>query len=101
VSFGNFGAAGKAVERTAATSAKVLAPYLMAARRVTRSGRSNRLVVILKILHRGMTGEVTNATRQVSRGRQMPYQIRPGSRVVTSWTSQVLPSGSLKEKNDP
>jgi hypothetical protein len=30
-----------------------------------------------------------------------PYQTRPGSRVVTSWTSQVLPSGSLKEKNDP
>jgi hypothetical protein len=27
--------------------------------------------------------------------------IRPGSRVVTSWTSQVLPSGSVKEKNDP
>jgi hypothetical protein len=32
---------------------------------------------------------------------RMPYQIRPGSRVVTSWTSHVLPSGSLKEKNDP
>jgi hypothetical protein len=29
------------------------------------------------------------------------YQIRPGSRVVTSWTIHVLPSGSLKEKNDP
>jgi hypothetical protein len=27
--------------------------------------------------------------------------IRPGSRVVTSWTSQVLPSGSVQEKNDP
>jgi hypothetical protein len=27
--------------------------------------------------------------------------IRPGSRVVTSWTSHVLPSGSVKEKNDP
>jgi hypothetical protein len=25
----------------------------------------------------------------------------PGSRVVTSWTSQVLPSGSVKEQNDP
>ena len=25
---------------------------------------------------------------------------RPGSRVVTSWTSHTLPSGSLKEKND-
>jgi len=28
-------------------------------------------------------------------------QIRPGSRAVTSWTSHELPSGSLKEKNDP
>ena len=26
---------------------------------------------------------------------------RPGSRVVTSWTSQVLPSGSVKEQRDP
>ena len=26
---------------------------------------------------------------------------RPGSRVVTSWTSHRLPSGSLKEQNDP
>jgi hypothetical protein len=34
-------------------------------------------------------------------GMPMPYQIRPGSRVVTSWTSHALPSGSLKEKNDP
>ena len=32
---------------------------------------------------------------------RMPYQIRPGSRVVTSWTSHVLPSGSLKEQNEP
>jgi hypothetical protein len=32
---------------------------------------------------------------------RMPYQMRPGCRVVTSWTSHVLPSGSLKEKNDP
>jgi hypothetical protein len=31
----------------------------------------------------------------------MPYQTRPGSRVVTSCTSHVLPSGSLKEKNEP
>jgi hypothetical protein len=30
----------------------------------------------------------------------IPCQTRPGSRVVTSWTSHVLPSGSLKEKND-
>jgi hypothetical protein len=29
------------------------------------------------------------------------YQIRPGSRVVTSCTIQVLPSGSLKEQKDP
>src|SRR5690242_4386578 len=28
-------------------------------------------------------------------------QTRPGCRVVTSWTSHVLPSGSLKEKYDP
>jgi hypothetical protein len=34
-------------------------------------------------------------------GVACPYQIRPGSRVVTSWTSHALPSGSLKEKNDP
>jgi hypothetical protein len=27
-------------------------------------------------------------------------QIRPGSRVVTSWTSHALPSGSLKAQND-
>jgi hypothetical protein len=33
--------------------------------------------------------------------RMPPHQIRPGSRVVTSWTSHALPSGSLKEKNDP
>jgi hypothetical protein len=32
---------------------------------------------------------------------RMPSQTRPGSRVVTSWTSQVLPSGSVKEQNDP
>ena len=31
----------------------------------------------------------------------MRYQMRPGSRVVTSWTIHVLPSGSLKEKKDP
>ena len=31
----------------------------------------------------------------------MPHQMRPGSRVVTSWTSHALPSGSLKAKNDP
>ena len=31
----------------------------------------------------------------------VPYQVRPGSRVVTSWTSHALPSGSLKEQNDP
>ena len=31
---------------------------------------------------------------------RMPSQSRPGSRVVTSWTSQVLPSGSVKEQND-
>ena len=30
----------------------------------------------------------------------MPYQVRPGSRVVTSWTSHVLPSGSLKAKTE-
>jgi hypothetical protein len=29
------------------------------------------------------------------------HQTRPGARVVTSWTSHVLPSGSLKDKNDP
>src|SRR5580692_2278113 len=28
-------------------------------------------------------------------------QIRPGRRVVTSWTSHALPSGSLKAQNDP
>ena len=27
--------------------------------------------------------------------------IRPGSRVVTSWNSQPLPSGSLNEANEP
>jgi len=27
---------------------------------------------------------------------RLPYQMRPGSRVVTSWTSHALPSGSLK-----
>jgi hypothetical protein len=27
--------------------------------------------------------------------------IRPGNRVVTSWSSQRLPSGSLKEANEP
>ena len=32
---------------------------------------------------------------------RVPYQTRPGARVVTSWTSHVLPSGSLKDKNDP
>jgi hypothetical protein len=58
MSFGEFGAAGSAVERTAATSANVLAPYLMAVRLVTRSGRSDLLVVILEILHRGITDEV-------------------------------------------
>jgi hypothetical protein len=31
---------------------------------------------------------------------RMPYQ-RPGRRVVTSWTSHALPSGSAKAKNDP
>ena len=36
-----------------------------------------------------------------SAGMRMQYQMRPGSRVVTSWTSHILPSGSLKEKNDP
>jgi len=28
-------------------------------------------------------------------------QTRPGRRTVTSWTNHVLPSGSLKDKNDP
>jgi hypothetical protein len=32
---------------------------------------------------------------------RMQNQTRPGSRVVTSWTSHVLPSGSLNEQNDP
>ena len=27
--------------------------------------------------------------------------MRPGSRVVTSWNSQLLPSGSLNETNEP
>src|SRR6266513_549353 len=31
----------------------------------------------------------------------IPYQARPAARVVTSWPSHVLPSGSLKDKNDP
>jgi hypothetical protein len=30
-----------------------------------------------------------------------PRQMRPGRRVVTSWTSHALPSGSAKAKNDP
>ena len=30
-----------------------------------------------------------------------PDQVRPGRRVVTSWTIQALPSGSLKAKKDP
>ena len=33
--------------------------------------------------------------------RRMPLQTLPGIRVVTSWTSHALPSGSLKEQNDP
>ena len=32
---------------------------------------------------------------------RLPYQMRPGSRVVTSWTNHALPSGSLKAQNDP
>jgi hypothetical protein len=32
---------------------------------------------------------------------RMPNQAPRGRRVVTSWTIHVLPSGSLKEKNDP
>jgi hypothetical protein len=34
-------------------------------------------------------------------GQFLPYHMRPGCRVVTSWTSHALPSGSLKAKNDP
>jgi hypothetical protein len=30
-----------------------------------------------------------------------PDQVRPGCRVVTSWTIHALPSGSLKAKKDP
>jgi len=33
--------------------------------------------------------------------RRGSYQPRPGRRVVTSWTSHALPSGSPKAKNDP
>src|SRR5260370_38704776 len=32
---------------------------------------------------------------------RVPYHTRPGPRVVTSWTSHVLPPGSLKDNNDP
>jgi hypothetical protein len=46
MSFGEFAAAVTTVERTAAASAKVLAPYFMAVRLVTRSVRSGLLVVI-------------------------------------------------------
>jgi len=33
--------------------------------------------------------------------RRVPDQARPECRVVTSWTIQLLPSGSLKAKKDP
>jgi hypothetical protein len=33
--------------------------------------------------------------------RRIPCQTRPGSRLVTSWTSHASPSGSLKAQNDP
>jgi hypothetical protein len=32
---------------------------------------------------------------------RMRHQMRLGRRVVTSWTSQALPSGSLKAQNEP
>jgi hypothetical protein len=55
-------------------------------------------------LQPGHAGPEASARRSVlarSAVEAMPYQVRPGSRVVTSWTSHALPSGSLKEKNDP
>src|SRR5882757_6241262 len=44
----------------------------------------------------------TNMVRRHSafqKNSDIPYQARSGARVVTSWTSHVLPSGSLKDKN--
>src|SRR6202042_1535806 len=48
------------------------------------------------------------AARRVASARSLtePYEVaagstRPGSRVVTSCSSQVLPSGSLNEANEP
>jgi hypothetical protein len=61
---------------------------------------------LLTELRQPGTPSTGSATRARDRGRpremmRMPSQTRPGSRVVTSWTSQALPSGSVKEQNDP
>jgi hypothetical protein len=59
-----------------------------------------RCSVLLLVLGRAPPRQAEAHSPSLPRVR-MPYQIRPGCRVVTSWTSHVLPSGSLKEKNDP
>jgi hypothetical protein len=46
-----------------------------------------------------MSGALANAA--ANSNAALRAYTRPGSRVVTSCTSHVLLSGSLKEKNDP
>ena len=70
---------------------EAVAELIARERAATSAARSDRRVVGLP------------RVRQVRRACRCPFQGRqtPGRRVVTSWTSHVLPSGSLKEQNDP
>ena len=61
------------------------------------------LSVAVLFINEVVSGRLSDkrALAPVRRAWRTPCQIRPGNRVVTSWISHVLPSGSLKEQNDP
>jgi hypothetical protein len=72
----------------------------------TASGLHRSMSATVNTTRHTVAGE-TPALRRDERGgfrsqeSGLRYQARPGCRVVTSWTSHALPSGSVKAKNDP
>lgn len=65
---------------------------------VTLELRRQGAVAEFERWHRRLTG---SAPPKATVQSPTVIHARPGRRIVTSWTSHALPSGSLKAKNDP
>lgn len=70
--------------------------------RMVKAGRVLGLAAVAALAMPGASLAAGHGTAQAHAPRAAGQRhVRPGRRVVTSWTNHSLPSGSLNEANEP